>query len=177
MIPRKNREQKTMRWNRGIAIVAAALLYGVTIVWWVNVFVDGGPFKWFLIGNAVLVSGLSCVWFALRFMNVRPAVWLTGIFRRWWLHWLILGGLIPFVLFPLHRLFSIDERILFTLWPSNLGLMALGESWDGAFIVIPIVIAQNVGTYTGPSAVVWGLMRLLQRLRTSTPLDTTVAPQ
>jgi hypothetical protein len=152
-----------MRWKRVIEIAGAVLLYGSTLDWYVNVGLYGGGFRWFLLANAVFVSSLSCVWFVLRFKNFRPALWLTQTFRRWWFHWFLLGGITPFVLYPLDRFFSIDARLLFTLWPGELGLMAGGPSWDGAFVIIPLVVAQNVGVYTGWSALVWGVLRLRRR--------------
>jgi hypothetical protein len=156
-------------WRR-YAVVGIMLLSGaLTVLWYGSVWSDGGEFRRYLIYNAIVLFSLSFALVGLRFTNLRIAVWITSKINRWLILWAGLGLLLPVLLFIVDRRepYLMSEPFLFTLWPSNVTLLALGESWDWFLTLMSLSLIVNATLYAGLSMIAWWSMSWFQRVRRS----------
>jgi hypothetical protein len=145
-----------MKWARFAWVGIAALIYALTLTWYFSVWIHADTFRVRLLSNALFLFASSILLLVLRRFKLRPILWLTNSFKRWFAFWLLLGLCVPLVLFFVDRLSPLAESLLFTLWPSDaMLLLAPGNSWDRFLTVMSLSVAVNAGLYTGLSGLVW----------------------
>jgi len=154
-----------LRWGRFAAVGITLLLCGLALLWYGRVWIHGGEFRKYLILNGVVVCSLSFILFALSLLNLKAAQWLAVKMNRWLVLWAGLGLLLPVPLFVVDRFapFYLGEKVWFTLWPSNVILMAADDSWGLFLIVMPISMAFNATIYAGWSVIIWVVCRAVSR--------------
>lgn len=156
-----------MKWARPASIGISTLICGFAMVWYVLVWVYGGELRTQLLLNVVYLCGLSSLLLVLRFLKIRPAIWLCSGLTKWFAFWLLLGLFLPIPLFLLDRFqpYLLGESVLFTLWPSCAIFMSLEVTWKWFPLIMTISMAINAGIYAVIGGLVWFLAKRLSLQR------------
>jgi hypothetical protein len=150
------------RWRNVVYVLSALLIYPVSFVWEVEVFVNGPEVRKYLVFNAMAVCVCSAV--LLLLLRMRSKFYSLLRFRSWFVIWLIIGLCSALALFIGERVINLtfSEPFLFTLWPSSLVLLIPGP-WDWfSVVLVAASLLTNAALYTAWSSLVWWLARLLR---------------
>ena len=153
-----------MIWLRRIRVAAFFLIYLLSSIWYVALWISGPPIRRFLVLNVALLCGMSVlVWLAPASME-RLTSRSKVRFRDWHVGRFTFGLALAVILFLAEKVigFTLGEAVVFSIWPNSLVLLVPSTSWDIFSIFLSaFAFIANGALYTAWASLVWSVLNLL----------------